>query len=159
YTYAGRERDAETELLYERARFYDAASGRWITEDPKGFDAGDSNLYRYVNNKPLILTDPTGLQAQGELSPEEKRFFESLNREMEMSRRGALAGVDNQLRMARRKNPNLTRDDMVADIEAKLAFSFAKRITDFYKTRSWLQRDEIKELLENWDGTVGGWER
>jgi hypothetical protein len=26
-----------------------------------GFDAGDSNLYRYVNNQPTIATDPSGL--------------------------------------------------------------------------------------------------
>jgi len=31
--------------------------------DPLGFDAGDSNLYRYVNNGPANSTDPTGLQA------------------------------------------------------------------------------------------------
>jgi hypothetical protein len=30
--------------------------------DPLGFDAGDSNLYRYVNNRPVIATDPTGFQ-------------------------------------------------------------------------------------------------
>ena len=27
-----------------------------------GFDAGDSNLYRYVNNKPTEATDPSGFQ-------------------------------------------------------------------------------------------------
>ena len=25
-----------------------------------GFDAGDSNLYRYVNNSPTLATDPSG---------------------------------------------------------------------------------------------------
>lgn len=29
--------------------------------DPLGFDAGDSNLYRYVNNGPTFATDPSGL--------------------------------------------------------------------------------------------------
>ena len=28
--------------------------------DPMGFDAGDSNLYRYVNNPPTNATDPSG---------------------------------------------------------------------------------------------------
>jgi hypothetical protein len=32
-----------------------------MSEDPKGFDAGDYNLFRYVHNDPLDLTDPMGL--------------------------------------------------------------------------------------------------
>ena len=34
--------------------------GRFISEDPMGFGAGDTNLYRYVNNSPTNYTDPTG---------------------------------------------------------------------------------------------------
>jgi hypothetical protein len=30
-------------------------------DDPLGFEAGDTNLFRYVGNKPTIATDPTGL--------------------------------------------------------------------------------------------------
>jgi hypothetical protein len=36
-------------------------TGRWNAEDPDGFTAGDSNLYRYVGNDPTNATDPTGL--------------------------------------------------------------------------------------------------
>lgn len=36
--------------------------GRWIQEDPIGFEAGDQNFYRYVANSPANLTDPTGLE-------------------------------------------------------------------------------------------------
>ena len=46
YAYTGREFDVETGLQYNRARYYDATTGRWISQDPMGFDAGDSNLYR-----------------------------------------------------------------------------------------------------------------
>lgn len=35
--------------------------GRWISTDPLGFDAGDTNLYRYVFNGPVNATDPNGL--------------------------------------------------------------------------------------------------
>ena len=38
------------------------ALASFISEDPMGFDAGDFNLYRYVNNSPLNGTDPTGEQ-------------------------------------------------------------------------------------------------
>jgi RHS repeat-associated protein len=45
---------------YVRARFYNPAWGRWLNQDPIGFAGGDYNLYRYVFNNPLILTDPSG---------------------------------------------------------------------------------------------------
>jgi RHS repeat-associated protein len=61
YAYSGREFDAETNLLYERARYYDPKTGRWMSQDPLGFDAGDSNLYRYVNNAPTVASDPSGM--------------------------------------------------------------------------------------------------
>jgi hypothetical protein len=32
-----------------------------MSEDPKGFDAGDYNLFRYCHNDPLDRTDPMGL--------------------------------------------------------------------------------------------------
>ena len=61
YAWTGRELDVETGLQYNRARWYDPAAGRWIGQDPLGFDAGDSNLYRYVHNRPTVMTDPSGL--------------------------------------------------------------------------------------------------
>jgi RHS repeat-associated protein len=60
FGYTGREFDEETGLYYYRARYYDAAIGRFISEDPMGFGAGDSNLYRYVGNSATNFTDPTG---------------------------------------------------------------------------------------------------
>ena len=40
---------------------YDPSIGRWLSEDPSGFDGGDPNLYRYVGNSPTNFTDATGL--------------------------------------------------------------------------------------------------
>jgi hypothetical protein len=40
---------------------YDPTVGRWLEEDPMGFNAGDSNLYRYVENNPTDATDPSGM--------------------------------------------------------------------------------------------------
>jgi RHS repeat-associated protein len=62
YAWTGREVDVETGLQYNRARYYDPSTGRWLNQDPLGFDAGDSNLYRYVNNAPTNGTDPSGLR-------------------------------------------------------------------------------------------------
>ncbi len=61
FTYTGREYDAEIDLYYYRARFYDANLGRFVSQDPIGFAAGDPNLYRYVGNAPTSLKDPSGL--------------------------------------------------------------------------------------------------
>jgi RHS repeat-associated protein len=60
FGYTGRELDSETGLYYYRARYYDSQLGRFISEDPIGFNAGDTNLYRYVKNSPTNWTDPTG---------------------------------------------------------------------------------------------------
>lgn len=57
YTFTGREYDSETDLHYHRARYYNPETGTWISEDPIEFDSGDQNLYRYVFNNPVNLTD------------------------------------------------------------------------------------------------------
>lgn len=61
-TYMGQLYDADTELYYLRARWYDAGSGRFVGEDPLGFDAGDSNQSRLMNNHVTSRIDPTGLR-------------------------------------------------------------------------------------------------
>lgn len=60
YGYTGRQLDVETGHYYYRNRYYDPQSGRFLSKDPKGIDGGDVNLYRYVQNSPLLLTDPYG---------------------------------------------------------------------------------------------------
>jgi RHS repeat-associated protein len=60
FSYTGREFDSETGLYNYRARYYDPGVGRFISEDPIGFEAGDSNIYRYVGNNPLFYVDPSG---------------------------------------------------------------------------------------------------
>jgi RHS repeat-associated protein len=60
YTYTGREYDADTELYYYRARFYDPQVGRFISEDPIGL-AGGINAFAYASNNPTNHVDPTGL--------------------------------------------------------------------------------------------------
>ncbi|MDP1614568.1 MAG: RHS repeat-associated core domain-containing protein, partial [Methylococcales bacterium] len=56
--YTGRE-DDQTGLYYYRARYYDTNTGRFISEDPLGFEAG-INFYAYVNNNPINANDPSG---------------------------------------------------------------------------------------------------
>ncbi len=61
FQYTARESDTETGLYYYRARYYDSSAGRFLTEDPVGFEAGP-NFYHYVRNNPTIFVDPAGLQ-------------------------------------------------------------------------------------------------
>ena len=47
--------------LYDmRRRFYDPSLGRFTQEDPLGYGGRDYHLYRYANNSPINLRDPTG---------------------------------------------------------------------------------------------------
>ena len=61
FGYTGQAYDPESGLYHMQHRQYDPLTGQFISQDPAGFEAGDSNLYRYVYNSPLIYTDPTGL--------------------------------------------------------------------------------------------------
>ncbi len=63
-------------LYYMRARYYDPRVGRFISEDPLGFDGGDVNLYAYVGNSPVMLVDPWGLCSESTWG---NSFEESLN--------------------------------------------------------------------------------
>jgi RHS repeat-associated protein len=65
FGWTGREFDSETGLQYNRARYYDPATGRFISTDPSGIElSGDYNLYHYAGNNPLNASDPTGLASR-----------------------------------------------------------------------------------------------
>ena len=59
FRYTGREFDSETGLYFDRARYYDEATGRFINEDPVAFQAG-TNFYTYAVNNPIRFRDPSG---------------------------------------------------------------------------------------------------
>jgi RHS repeat-associated protein len=61
FKWTAREADTETGLQFNRARYYDPKTGRWTSQDPLAFDAGDGNLYRYVKNNSPNNSDPLGL--------------------------------------------------------------------------------------------------
>lgn len=63
--FTGKYRDLVTGLQYNINRWYDPATGRWVSADPIGFAGGDVNLYRYVGNGPTNGTDPSGLSVWG----------------------------------------------------------------------------------------------
>jgi RHS repeat-associated protein len=60
YRYAGMERDKETGLSYQGARYCALWLGRWIGCDPGGLVDG-LNLFAYAHNRPTTLVDTSGL--------------------------------------------------------------------------------------------------
>ena len=67
--FTGKERDTESGLDYFGARYNASSIGRFMSPDPVFISAArltnpqSLNLYAYVRNNPLNLTDPTGLDA------------------------------------------------------------------------------------------------
>ncbi len=62
FSYTGRELDSESGLYYYRARYYDSAIGRFVSEDPIGKNKGS---YPYVISNPINYKDPTGKFLKG----------------------------------------------------------------------------------------------
>ena len=65
YMFAGRRYDIEIGLYYNRARYYNPYTGRFLQTDPIGYGDG-MNMYAYCGNNPLGFTDPGGLRAVGD---------------------------------------------------------------------------------------------
>ena len=59
FSYTGREFDSETGLYFHRARYYDPSVGKFLSEDPLGFEGG-LDFYAYVGNDPVDWVDPFG---------------------------------------------------------------------------------------------------
>jgi RHS repeat-associated protein len=59
--FTARYTDATTGFQWNLHRWYVPSIGRWASEDPIGFAAGDPNLARYVGNEPTNAIDPSGL--------------------------------------------------------------------------------------------------
>jgi RHS repeat-associated protein len=65
YAFTGKYFDEDTGLQNNLNRWYDPEIGRWLSEDPIGFEGDSSNLYRYVGNAPSVYVDPMGLEQCG----------------------------------------------------------------------------------------------
>jgi RHS repeat-associated protein len=63
YGWDGYRQDPVTGQYVTYARQYSPGTGRFTTQDPSRFAAGDPNLYRYVGNDPNAGADSSGLGA------------------------------------------------------------------------------------------------
>jgi RHS repeat-associated protein len=100
--FSGKPRDAESELDYFGARYYDRAQYRFISVDPVTtvgaavYDPQSWNLYSYCGNNPLVYVDSTGLYKtpvhygltyslaiQAHFTPAEARIIASANNDVD----------------------------------------------------------------------------
>jgi RHS repeat-associated protein len=61
FLFTARPFDQDSQLQNNLNRWYDARVGRWLSEDPVGFQAEEFNLYRYCANSALLYIDPAGM--------------------------------------------------------------------------------------------------
>jgi RHS repeat-associated protein len=66
FLFTGREYLAELNLYDYRNRIYSPVLGRFLQPDPIRFEAEDVNLYRYVENNPVVRLDSDGRRGNGE---------------------------------------------------------------------------------------------
>jgi len=63
--YTGHVNDPETNLVYMVGRYYDSATGHFLSVDPESPLAGSAftfNRYAYASNNPIVNSDPNGRQ-------------------------------------------------------------------------------------------------
>ena len=65
FGFTGRPTDPATGLQNNGNRWYSPQAMRWMSQDPLGYDGGDTNLYRYCGNSVTNTVDPTGLRPWG----------------------------------------------------------------------------------------------
>jgi RHS repeat-associated protein len=79
HKFTGKEHDAESGLDLMGARYFGSSLGRFMTSDPLYLEMGRLenpqalNLYAYVLNNPLNLSDPTGLDVKLQCQSDDKK--------------------------------------------------------------------------------------
>jgi filamentous hemagglutinin len=63
FLFTGRELIKDIGIYDFRNRIYEPELARFLQPDPKQFEAGDYNLYRYCHNDPINKNDPFGLDS------------------------------------------------------------------------------------------------
>ncbi len=67
FRYQGQYEDTETDLYYNRFRYYSPDSGTYISQDPIRLESGEPNFYAYVHDVNSWI-DPLGLLGIGEVA-------------------------------------------------------------------------------------------
>lgn len=107
YRYTGQEREEESGLYYQSARYYAPWLGRWTAADPAKSQEGN-NRYEYCYNNPVRFTDPSGRQpppeqqaASGMSAEQKAAWADAEAHEYDGDSVGALISVIERERAAR----------------------------------------------------------
>ena len=95
---------------YYNARWYDAGTGRFISEDPA---RDGQNWFNYVSNNPLKFVDPTGMRRVDGDSADDERDREQRNTEYEKKKSDRKDRRDAQGREDRRNDLKDKKDDLI----------------------------------------------
>jgi RHS repeat-associated protein len=110
FKFAGMEYDSVSGQYYDRARYYNSTTGRFVSLDPIGYGAGDTDLYRYAWNSPNDLTDRSGCQAPNPqqnpgppVGDNDRKQLEELMKAMANAAAAAMNQLGEENQMARDK--------------------------------------------------------
>ena len=144
FGYTGRAYDAETNSQFNSTRWYDFDLQRWQSVDWGGFEMGDANLYRYVENGPTYVVDPSGLKGDIIIYvdttdiPATFRKFDLRAVEKKIQSVLKSAGVDNRITVLKTTRPK-------SSIE--LGFKY-DRISYYYET-GWWNLNPLQSVIVN----------
>lgn len=122
-----------------------------MSEDPKLFDAGDYNLFRYCHNDPIDFADPMGLADQAlpagpnhaspliELSKRQMQFDRSLGAVSVGQNQQFFQAIANFIKTARSDAAGVSLKDI-----AKAVFTDAREATD--RTVKSIRHDQYGRL-------------
>ena len=163
YGYTGRFTDDATGLTHHLNRWLDPATGKWLSDDPISFAAGDTNLQRYVDNEVLAYYDIDGLLAvpvvviNGDLGSGTNDEFEFPRLKDTDGRFPRLGGPKEELVVPK----NATASQLKSAIEEAELSIKNRHLDNLDKTRSRLQEEYIKgngriprESLEEIQGKI-----
>lgn len=147
YLFTSREFEVETGLYYFRARYYEPRLGRFISQDPEHFAAGDTNLYRYVSNSPYNGIDPTGREEDSFLERNRKNKMQ-LDKNVSVLRNHVKWWVKEEARRRRlppgeRAANGKTTRELVLDARRTIQFlrkRIDKELRDFLKEAERLRK-------------------
>jgi RHS repeat-associated protein len=95
--YTGHVSDAETQLIYMQARYYDGNVGEFLSTDPEPPKPGDVfsfNRYLYVFANPYSYVDPTGMYGRGSgFTDRQWQRFDAAQQRSAQKLRNAAVGI------------------------------------------------------------------
>jgi RHS repeat-associated protein len=142
YLHQGGRYDDNAKLYHFRMRELSPTLGRWMQNDPLGYVAGDSNLYRFVTNNPISRHDPLGLYSTAD-------FIDCVSDCLGIPINVAVNLIAAVTTAEKLKNPQMMKEALKALESGQIARP--KKMTKF-----WLRDPFFGGLLQKF-GLYGSW--